>query len=294
MFRLDFALVLLLNLGRKNLCHLVNSVSKIQPNPYNSDLIIGVFNHGLDEVVNLDLSFLNVKFYKINSPEFKKLVDTFNYYFPIGDGTTNQREFSSTIYYRLQNERAGGFHPNLYALIPIDFSAFVSRDTFFDIESVLLILFPSDFQLDSLVHYDKEDRNKYSESFSVHYDAISYSYVKGGFEIPPCIDGTKIAGINQAIPLVYNFIKNATSFEIAVSSYVEAFKQRSAKMAYICYCIALEALVESSDGEITYKICRTTAVVNADKIPDGELSFSILSSFTTYDHVSSMAERSVF
>lgn len=254
----------------------MDSVSKNHHEQNNKSLIVGIFNHGIEQVLNLDFSFLNLKFYEVNSPEFKKLVNEFNYSFPItvGNNISVQPDFPSTIYYHLQNERVGGFHPNLYALVPIDFTSIVTRDTFFDIETILLLLFPSDFQLDSLIHYEKESNDKYSESYTTHHDITSYSYLTTTkHEIFPCIKDHKILEINDALKLVYGFIKNSSNFEIAISSYVEAFKQKSAKMAYICYCIALEALVESNDGEVTYKICRTTAVINADNVTDGEVIF---------------------
>jgi hypothetical protein len=144
------------------------------------DLLIAVFDGGSDDVIRLDFSFLNLKFYKVDSKEFIRLVDSFNFYFPISNDSTTLSDFSSTFYHHLQYDQPGGFHPNLYALVPIDFEKGTDSETIFKVRLVLLIMFPSDFQLSSLVFYDKEVNGKYHESFMNNWSFVSHWFLKDG------------------------------------------------------------------------------------------------------------------
>lgn len=240
------------------------------------DLLIAVFDGGTDGVLRLNFSFLNLKFYKVDSKEFIQFVDSFNDYFPGSD-------FSSTFYYQLLYDQPGGFHPNLYAIAPIDFAKGTDSETIFKIRSVLLIMFPSDFQLSSLVFYDKAASGKYHQSFMNSWRFVSHWFLKGENcpldEFLIKVDRRKTRSVNSFAKYLFNFLSDRNDFEIAVESYLEAFSQESAKMAYINYCIALESLVKSTEGEITYRICRTAAVVNADSNVDGDTIFFNMKQF---------------
>ncbi len=240
------------------------------------DLQIAVFDGGTDDVLRLDFSFLNLKFHKVYSKAFERFVDSFNDYFP-------QTEFSSTFYHQLQYDQPGGFHPNLYALAPIDFEKGTDSETIFKIRNVLLIMFPSDFQLASLVFYDKAASGQYHQSFMHSWRFVTHWFIKGEHcpldEFLIKVDRRKIRSVNSFIKYLFKFISDRNDFEIAVESYLEAFSQESAKMAYINLCIALESLVKSTEGEITYRICRTAAVVNADSNTEGDTIFFNMKQF---------------
>lgn len=105
-------------------------------------LLIVVFDGGTDDVLHLDFSFSNLKFYNVDSKEFTRLVDSFNYYFPIGNASNN---FSNTFFHHLQYDQPRGFHPSLYTLVTIDFEKGTDSEVIFKIRLVLLIMFPSDF-----------------------------------------------------------------------------------------------------------------------------------------------------
>lgn len=238
------------------------------------DLIIGVFDGGSHEVLLLDLAFLNLKFYKIDSEEFIQWVNSIHYYYPISAGSTELKDFTSTMFHHLQHDQPGGFHPYLYALVPLNIADPLPKEIFFKVDDILSIMFPSDFQLTNLVFYDAQENGKYAESYMNSWDFESHWYLKdrqGSLdELRIKIDGTQIEATNLFLKKIYDFISKDNDFEIAIDSYAESFTQRSAKMAYINLCIALEALVKSEEGEITFKICRTAAVINADDKTQGQ------------------------
>jgi hypothetical protein len=245
-------------------------------------LIIGIFDGGTDSVQSIDLSFLNLKFHKLDSDAFHQFVESFCYVYSTASASSEQPKFESTFFYHLLHDQPGGYHPNLYALVPIDFKEPVPEQIFHDIKAGLAIMFPSDFQLTNLIEYHKEENGRYSEQYMTNWSFVSRWHLKGETafdELLIEINEDKISEANAFLRKAVTFLSKHNEFEIAVSSYLEAGSQKSIKMAYINYCIALESLVNTSEGEITYKICRTGAVVNADSKAEGEIIFFNMKQF---------------
>lgn len=246
------------------------------------EMLIGVFDGGTDSIIGLDLGFLNLKFHKVHSGAFKSYVDSFHYYYPVSPDLTTLSDFESTFFHYLLYDQPGGFHQNMYALAPIDFAKSVDEEIFQLVHTAILIMFPSDFQLTAVIHYHKERNAKYAEQGMTTWGFVSRWHLKGDHAFDSLllqIDKTEIANVNAFLKKTFYFISNSRDFDIAINSYIEGFSQRSAKMAYLNYCIALESLVNTREGEITYKICRTGAVINSDNKEDGELIYFNMKQF---------------
>jgi hypothetical protein len=62
---------------------------------------------------------------------------------------------------------------------------------------------------------------------------------------------------------------------LGIDSYLSSFRQYDPAMSYICLCIAMETL-STSRSEVTHKIARTCAVLNAsDKVEGSTIEFNV-------------------
>ena len=250
-------------------------------------LIIAVYNDGSPDILHLDLSFLNLKFYDLKSKDFQDHVNSFHYYYPksnedLWNGIPGEINYKETMYYHIQHKSPGGYKPNLYALVPIDMSKPVEESVFKKVEDVIKIIFPTNFHLSNLIYYEQEDE-KFKESLMTLHESGSNWFIKPSFSRPSdfkvTLQASEIGQVNNFLREAYIFIDSTKDFQLAIESYSDAFSQRSPKMAYVCLCIAMEALVNSEDGEITYKICRTAGVINANSKEEGEIIFQNTKNF---------------
>jgi|GEM_PF-4680895 len=232
-------------------------------------LVIAVFDGADEDIMYLDLQFLNIKVYRLGTQPFTDYINSF-----IGRLGTN-------FFHSWQHKQPGGYKENLYAFCPIDVTKPVSTETFHYLKEILLIMFPSDFQLIGLAYFDKEEDGKYNESFASQWHFISQWRLRESYE-PDLLtfNPTDIKKANAFIKLYFQRKEFLTDFEVVIDSYIEAFTQPSAKMAYINYCIALEAIVRA-ENEITFRISRACAVINSHSKSTGETIFQNTRNFYT-------------
>lgn len=252
---------------------------------------IGLLDGAGDEITQLDLSFINLKLYKLGTPEFIELVNSFYHYYEIRttssfeEDYTYKTNYKSTIFYREQNTRSSGFRPHLFALVPIDLNHTVDETIFHRVEKLLLIMFPSDIKLTHLISFGKdEDDDKFHENGTYIWNFISRWHLtkkQQPDELLLKFQTENIDSINLFLREAYHFLsQEPNDFAVAIESYVDAFHQQSVKMAYINLCIALEAIVKA-DSEITHRICRMCAVINSDDKAQGHQIYSNVKQFYT-------------
>jgi hypothetical protein len=233
------------------------------------ELVIGVFDGATDDILFLDFEFLNLKQARTDSPEFQQYLESF------------VDKLGSTFYYSWQHDGPGGYKPNMYAFFPIDLSTPVNKTVFEELESIILIMLPSEFQLTGLAYYQLEANGKYRESYAHQWDFTSHWYLASGshhdselLRFNP-LDAPKM---NAFILNYFDKKEMLKDFGVVIGSYIEAFSQKSAKMAYINLCIALEAITKA-ENEITYRIRRNCAVINANSKNEGRVIFENVKHF---------------
>jgi hypothetical protein len=231
---------------------------------------IGIFDGASIDILELDFSFLNLKSLKLGTPEFQAYLDEFND--EIG---------SQTLYTHFQNDSSSGYRPYLYAFCPIDISKPVKQEVFDDIETIMLIMFPSEVQLVGLVFHTLRESGRYLEEGAYYWDYVSHWYLSEERDAELLkLDVRKIEQINLFIRSYFDKKDSLKDFQVAIESYIEAFSQKSPKMAYINFSIALEALV-GAESELTYRISRTCAVINASSKSEGRVILKNAKSFYT-------------
>jgi hypothetical protein len=251
---------------------------------------VALFDQASDDILLLDFSFINLKFYKVGSPEFIELVDSFYKYIDIAftgaDGLQHisKADYESTIFYSQQYTRSSGYRPNLFALVPIDMNHVVEEETYHLVEKVLLIMFPSDVKLTHLIRFGKRQGElKFTEEATYLWDVNSRWYLAENRNpdefLLRCAE-EEIEAANRFVVKAYRFLKDTHDFQLAIESYIECFHQRALKMAYVNLCMALESIVKA-ESEITHRICRTCAVINADNKEQGHQIYFNVKQFYT-------------
>lgn len=233
---------------------------------------IAVFNNADEEIEKLDLSFLNLKILKVTDNEvsdFKKYIHSISSQ-PTDTDDTDWGEANFGYYLTLVDTEYG-YHEYLYAFVPIEKDKTIDEETFFTLEALLLIMFPSDLYLYTIDNFQFSNGGYRILS---HWNFISAAFPRGNLNggylaNHLSFDENKIEEINKFIKNSFGLIKrNTNPFYITIDSYISSYKQRLLDMAFIHLCIGLEALT-GADTEIVHQISRTSAVICSDDKPTG-------------------------
>jgi hypothetical protein len=234
---------------------------------YEPELIIGIFANAKSEFTSLDLSFLNLKIISLESGSFKKFIKSI---------TVQSLAETSFHFYERSISNESGYHPNMYALTPINLARPVAESVFHLVAKVLLIIFPSDLRLYGTVHYNKSDEpDKFENSYMKKYDVRPWGWIKNEDDPDSLLfsfDKKRKKKINQFFKQCIERIPKLSYIKIAIDVYTNSFAERSFEMAYLDYCIALESIT-NSESEVTHRICRACAVLNSDNKEDGKLVY---------------------
>lgn len=226
---------------------------------------ITMFAGGTDDLLKIDLSLFNVKFYKVGSNQFRTWLKG-----AISDIT---RFNDAWKYYADYETRMDGMIECLYVLAPIEVSKPIQKRISSVAEMALLIMFPSDFNIIAEIDYTTGHDDHFFRTSTVtwRYKVSALSPV--GFPKYLTIGKTKPKDVSQ---FIINFGKPDVTKEyllLAVQSYYNSFFQNEMRLCYTTLFIALESLT-MAETEITYQISRHCAVINSKNIEQGKAIFN--------------------
>lgn len=198
--------------------------------------VCSMFAGGSEDLLKLDLSFRNVAFYKLGSPEFQAKLRGIN-----------KRAARSKENLKFFKEKLENFHASmrdsLYVLLPIDLSVPNRIHDIAEIRTSLLIMFPADFRDIATIVFGRG----IDGHFMRHYTASST------YKMNDLRKG-KAKRINfgatnpeDASNFIRNFIDKGNThryLSIAIQSYYNSFFQDEMRLCYTTLFIALE----SGDG----------------------------------------------
>jgi hypothetical protein len=240
---------------------------------------VAVFDNATENILHLDLAFMNLKIYKCPSDEFRSYIYSFSR--DSEQAMMNYRDYEQWTKDNNEND----YRPNLYAFVPADKSMPVAAEVFLNLEEVLLIMFPSDFRLLLLAYYDADipdypEKPLYNFGFSGTYHTVLQSVYlgKAGGAVKLDFDLSNLGKINRFIWIAYTQIGGISYLKFSAHAYGNSFKTSQMDMAYVYLCIGLESLT-SAQSEITYKISRAVSVINADTKGEGETIYFNMKQF---------------
>lgn len=235
------------------------------------ELIIGVFDNGSDDLLRLDLSWLNLKIFRLEDPCFRELIVSKSYKNQQYDwAESNMREFGEMM------NNNSGYHPYLYAFVPINFAKPVKESTFYLIEQILLVMFPSDFQLRNLISFNEEDTDKFTIAHWSNHDPYSQWWIKGNeagledflLKFPE----VETKNVNDFFKIAWKNLRKLGYLQLAVRTYINSFKVTFLDMKVVSLCITLESLTNAR-AEITFQLARACAVINSESADEGKTIF---------------------
>lgn len=237
--------------------------------------VIALFKEATDSILSINLSWLNLKIYKINTPMFDRRINGITERDDYNDPADSYKRF-------IEDEGVfGKFIPNIYAMVPIDIKQPVKIETIISIKRVLLLLFPSNFHMFQHIDYGIETAPKAHLVEGLDWNIISYNPYHFGPNVPP--NDSKLhfepnlkGKVNKFVRLAFERLKKLDYLKFSIKSYESGFGQRDIEISYLNYCMALEALIKTDNGEIGYKLSRLCAVVNGDNMNECEAISSFL------------------
>ena len=233
------------------------------------NLRYGIYRGATPDLLLLKLGFLNIKVCKFNSQEFEAFVKSLN---------------RSTQYHLLDEIRDHLDHQNqlqaeLYAFIPLRKTTAIPELLFHQIAQVLLILFPSDFKLICIAGLGKENVERdFINPYYLSYEYIVQRLSRPGGDLLSIKTRGNINHINSFIRRFFSRYADLHYLHLAIDYYYTAFSQMSIYMAYLNYFMALESLNDGTT-ELTHRISRLAAVINANSKKEGQTIISNFSKF---------------
>jgi len=233
----------------------------------NNYLHIGLFTDCSDEVSKLDLSWQNLKICKVSDNSFKNMI------MMLSDDATKDEDYE-LIEKLIEAESKQG--QSMFAFVPINRDIVVTEEIYRMMEKILLIMFPSDFSLKYLFSFRLTEGNKYCLSYHTTFDRSPLWWVAPPdsdiVQYPLRFDVESVDRINNYIKVCWDRLSKIEYLSFATISYMNSFSQRNPQMRYVNLCIALEALTDGM-GELTHRISRSCAVINAESRSQGMTIF---------------------
>lgn len=217
----------------------------------------------LSDLSKIDFSSLNIQCLHIDSEKLLKIGEDAKY----EDWENNTLE--------ILNELKKDFWDSerLYVLLPIDFSKKFSVRDFYLCHEVLLLLFPSDLSIKSVIEFQLFDDKYLHWVASSDYDFISsggssydnYLYYHEDF----------LVEINSFIEIFFKRFDSIKYLRTSMSTYVSSFYEKNPVMSFLSLCISLESIINGT-SELTYKISRSLAILISDEKSRAETIYANL------------------
>ncbi len=204
---------------------------------------IPILKNSTYDLSKFDFSVASIRILNIQSDEFKEYIRNLNPKFEGGNFS-----FFDSVIQKIHHD-----YDSRYAILKDDYKQF-SKQEIYNVHILLLILFPSGLQIDSVVHFIEENdfvqRNYMSTLENVYIDVDNYLY----------FDDMFLDEANEYINLVFKNIDYKNYIGLSIENYVTSFTVSHLHFSYITLCMSLENLISGSQ-ELSYRLKRTTAII---------------------------------
>lgn len=204
---------------------------------------IPVLKNSAYDLSKFDFSSASIRILNIQSDEFKDYIRALNPGFEGG----NFAFFNSIIkeiHYPIDSR---------YVVVKSNYKEF-SKEEIYNVHLLLLILFPSGLQVESIVHFIDEEnfvQRSYISSLETSYCAEE-NYLN--------FDDDFLDEANEFINLSFSRINFKNYVGLSIENYINSFNVSHLHFSYIALCMSLENLINGSQ-ELSYRLKRTTAIL---------------------------------
>ena len=209
----------------------------------NMEIIIPVLSNTFYDLSKFDFSFKDIKIVDISSDEFDAYIEAQQPDFKDGN-----MSFPKSII-----ENIHGENDKRYAIIKNNPKENFDYNDILNVWKILLIIFPSDLQIEYEIAYTFED-GFFQRSYMSSYQK------KGDYEYYLFSDDEHLNEINEFIRLVFDRLNLTNYIGIAVENYLTSYSASHIHYQYLTLCIALESII-SGNQELIYRIRRSVAIL---------------------------------
>lgn len=210
------------------------------------------------DISKFDFSFKDITIYDIETKEFQDYIYALNPKFKGGN-------FS--LFQQLRDE-IQHLYDKKYAIVknnPLDNYKYTEL---YNVFVLLLIIFPSDFQIENIIHFINEDdfiQRSHMSTFEKYYTG----QYPGNFLFS---HDKHVEEINEFIKLTFDRLKPNNYIGLAIENYITSFSASHLQFKYLTLCTAIETTVDGSQ-ELVYRLKRNIAVLCAEDVGEGGIIF---------------------
>ena len=205
-----------------------------------------------------DFSFVSIRILDIQSDEFKDYIKQLN-------SKIEKANFSffNSIIKDIHHD-----YDKRYAIVKDDYKQF-SKQEIYNVQILLLILFPSGLQIDSIIHF--QDKDNFVQRTSMSTIENQYISLKNYLYF----DDKLVVETNEYIKLVFKNIDYKNYIGLSIENYINNFNVSHLHFAYLALCMSLENLINGSQ-ELSYRLKRTASILCGNSEENSEIIFKNL------------------
>lgn len=200
------------------------------------------------DLSKFDFSFAAIRILEIQTKEFEEYIKELNPKF----------ESANFSFFKHIIEETHGVEKR-FAIVFDDYRKF-NKQEIYNVHILLLILFPSGLQIDSIIHFQEDNEFVQRSSMSTlenrYVSADDYLYFDDEF----------LPEANEYIKKVFKNINYKNYIGLSIENYINSFNASHLHFSYIALCMSLENLISGSQ-ELSYRLKRTVSILcgNSEK-----------------------------
>lgn len=210
------------------------------------EITIPILSGSYFDLSKFDFSFKNIRIMNISSKEFEDYIES------------QQPDFkaSNMIFFEEIKEIINLEYDQKYAIVYNDPKKEFNYQDLLNVWKFLLIIFPSDLQIEHEVHFDFED-NFFQRSHMTSWN----KQITGEYPGEPLFAMEEdVMEINNYAKIVFNRLNLSNYIGIAIENYITSYSASHMHYQYLTLCIALESIIFGNQ-ELTYRLRRTVAIL---------------------------------
>lgn len=210
-------------------------------------LILGKSYYDLSK---FDFSFIDISIYNIESEEFENYIESLQPDFKDGN-----LSFINTIKESIHSDS-----DKKYAIVKNKPKEDFNIEDVYNVWKILLIIFPSDLNIEYEVNYQYED-NFFQRTYMSEYEKKYTGEYPGELLFS---DDEYLDEINEFISKHFERLKGENYITLAIESYLTSFSASHYHFQYLTLCVALESIIYGSN-ELTYRLRRSIGLLCGEK-----------------------------
>lgn len=210
------------------------------------EITIPILSGSYFDLSKFDFSFKNICIMNISSKEFEDYIESQQPDFKVGN----------LMFFEGIKETIHSKYDQKYAIVNYNPKKEFNYQDLLNVWKFLLIIFPSDLQIEHEVHFDFED-NFFQRSHMTSWN----KQVTG--EYP----GKPLFALDEAVPEVNNYARivfdrlNLSNYiGITIENYLTSYSASHYHYQYLTLSMALESIIFGNQ-ELTYRLRRTVAIL---------------------------------